>query len=210
MGFNHEKWGKRIQARSDMTGYVYHLTKPVTDANGTVLLNEVERLAKILQERKLNGSSTQSGFITGDRKAVCFQDTPISGLVQNVYHEKVYHNELGGKNRYSYAGLIFPKIYIYNMGGRPVLYERSDIAKSILPSNEHWRIVDFNFSDLNNIVDWTHEREWRLPLDEFHFTLENTTILIADQHAYRYLMELLPADDLKRVQGIVQINPLIY
>ena len=37
--------------------------------------------------------------------------------------------------------------------------------KSILPSDEYWRIVNYDLSDNKYMVDWTHEWEWRVPGD---------------------------------------------
>ena len=210
MGFTEEKWGNRIKRRSDMSGFVYHLTKAEIDSNGKEVLSAFERLLKIISERKINGSTTKSGFIIGNRKAVCFQDAPISGIVQNVFHENTYREDLGGKIRYTYLGLAFPKPYIFRNGGRPVLYEKKEIAKKILPENEWWRIVDYNLSDKNKIIDWTHEREWRMPTDSFHFELSKAAILIPNNDLHKSLIEELPKEDLKSIFGMVQISPIIY
>lgn len=207
---NAEKWAKRIRYRTDLSGFVYHLTKAETNIDGKENLGALDRLVKILTERKLIGSSTQSGFITGNKRAICFQDAPISGIVQNVLHENSYRDELGGKVRYTYLGLAFPKSYIFQQGGRPVFYEEKEKAKKILPPEEHWRIVDFSLLDKDNIIDWTHEREWRLPADEFHFKLSQAIILLPNEERYRELIEKLSEDDLKAVMGLIQISPLVY
>lgn len=210
MGFNVDKWQRRIQSRTDISGFVYHLTKAELDENGKVTTHALDRLIKILKEGKINGSTSESGFITGNRKAVCFQDAPISGIVQDVAHENMYRDELGGKIRYTYVGIAFPKTYVFQKGGRPVLYEEKEIAKKILPPEEHWRIVDFNISNKNNIIDWTHEREWRMPVDEFHFDIEKATVLLPNQHRYKELIEKMSEDELKSLLGIIQISPLIF
>lgn len=210
MGYDVEKWSKRIQHRTDLSGFVYHLTKAELDNNGKTVMDALDRLVKIITERKLNGSSTESGFITGKRKAVCFQDAPIQGIVQNVLHENSYKAELGGKTRYTYLGVAFPKAYIFQQGGRPVFYEEKETAKKILPPDEYWRIVDFSLMDKENIVDWTHEREWRLPADEFHFDISKAVVLLPNRERYKNLIEKLSEEDLKAIQGIIQISPLIY
>ncbi|MGM0861432.1 MAG: DUF2971 domain-containing protein [Bacillota bacterium] len=210
MGYDVERWSKRIRYRTDLSGYVYHLTKAELGSDGKVTMKVLDRLIKIITERKLIGSSTQSGFITGSRRAVCFQDAPIQGIVQNVLHENSFRKELGGKIRYTYLGLAFPKSYIFQQGGRPVFYEEKEIAKKILPSDEHWRIVDFNLNDRENIVDWTHEREWRLPSDEFTFDLTKVTVILPNSELHKEFIEKLPADDLKTITGMIQITPLVY
>lgn len=209
MAFTEGKWTKRIQYRTDLSGYVYHLTKAEI-SKGKEILSALDRLLKIISERKINGSTTESGFITGNRKAVCFQDAPISGIVQNVLHEDSYRKELGGKIRYTNFGLAFPKPYIFRNGGRPVFYEDKEIAKKILPRDEWWRIVDYNLTDGKNIVDWTHEREWRMPTNEFNFDLSKATILVPSSARYRELIEKLPDSDLNDILGIIQTSLLKY
>jgi len=210
MGYNYEHWAKRIQYRTDLSGFVYHLTKPKSDSPEDIVTAVTERLIKIIQERKLIGSSTQSGFITGNRKAVCFQDAPISGIVQNVVHEGAFRRELGGKIRYVGLGLAFPKSYIFQQGGRPVMYEKKETAKKILPKDEWWRIVDFNLMDRENIVDWTHEREWRLPADEFHFDLSRAVILLPNSDIHKLFLRKMADEDLQTINGIIQTSPLVF
>lgn len=65
-----EEWKKRIARRSDMTCSLVHLTKDAVIGGEKV--NAIDVLIKILKERKLVGSTTESGFIVGSRKAVCF------------------------------------------------------------------------------------------------------------------------------------------
>ncbi len=33
----------------------------------------------------------------------------------------------------------------------------------MLPKEEYWRIVKLDNSDHRNVIDWTYEREWRIP-----------------------------------------------
>ncbi|WP_281976053.1 DUF2971 domain-containing protein [Halobacillus litoralis] len=210
MGYSVDAWRRRIQYRNDLSGYVYHLTKSSIDEDGNQVMSALDRLLKIIKERKLNGSSTESGFITGNQKAICFQDAPISGIVQNVAHENTYRQELGGKVRYTYVGLAFPKPYIFQNGGRPVFYEEKEKAKRILPPEEHWRIVDYSLLNENNIIDWTHEREWRMPRNEFYFEIPKATILLPNQELYVELLAKLSKEELQEFFGFIQISPLIY
>lgn len=210
MGYDLEKWAKRLQYRTDLSGFVYHLTKVDLDDDGNRIMEATERLVKIIKERKLNGSTTQSGFITGNRKAICFQDAPLSGIAQNVVHEREFKKELGDKVRYVGVGLAFPKSYIFQQGGRPVMYEKKETAKKILPKDEWWRIVDFDLTNKENIIDWTHEREWRLPADEFNFDLTKVVILLPNGERYKEFIERLPSEDLTQIRGIIQTSPLVF
>ena len=210
MGYDLKKWVNRMKSRTDLSAYTYHLTKSELNEKGEVTMESLDRLLKIIKEKKLIGSNTQSGFITGNRKAVCFQDAPISGITQNIMHEQDFREDLGGKVRYLAFGLAFSKVYIFQEGGRPVLYEKKEIAKEILPRNEWWRIVNFDLDDEDNLIDWTHEREWRLPLDEFHFDLSFAIVILPNEHMYRKFIEKVPSEDLKSIKGIIQAGAVIY
>lgn len=169
---NYDELKKRIATRNDMTLNIVHLTKSTETEN----LDDV--LIKILKDKKLKGSTTKSGFIVGNRKAVCFQDTPLYSLTQNVYYEqKIIEENKDRKQRYYGAGLMFKKQYIYRKGGRPVIYDKTEEAKLYLPPTEYWRIVNLDLLNKNSIVDWTHEREWRVP-DDLEFELSEVKLIL--------------------------------
>ena len=81
MEYTQKLWTERMWSRSDMSMYVAHLTRETEE------LTSLDVLIKILNDKKIKGS-TNSGFIRGSEKAVCFQDAPLNGLSQNVRHEK--------------------------------------------------------------------------------------------------------------------------
>ena len=161
MGYSIVEWRDRYRHRTDLSSYLVHLTKPKYDNQGEILRDSMEVLNKILDSQKLKGSTTKTGFIIGSNKAVCFQDMPLSGVTQNTLFEQIRNKE-EAKRRYVPIGIAFPKEYVYRKGGRPVLYEKKEIAEQILPPKEWWRIVNFNLEDDQNLIDWTHEREWRV------------------------------------------------
>lgn len=203
-----EAWGKRLAERSDLTISLIHLTKKNKN------LSEIEVLIKILKERKLVGSIPANGFICGNIPAVCFQDTPLYYLSQNIYYEqKMRQAGEYKKIRYVGVGLMFSKTLVYKKGGRPVIYEKKEKAKKILPPSEYWRIVNYDLSDEDNLIDWTHEREWRVS-DDFHFEL-NEAIVILPKSAIvkRFIKEYVkvfkssPYDDLK---GIISLQELFF
>ncbi|WP_143521829.1 DUF2971 domain-containing protein [Pseudomonas sp. 2995-3] len=183
MRYNKDKWIQRSASRSDITGQVTHLTKRTKDARA------VEILIKILRARVLMGSTTTSGFIVGDTPAVCFQEAPLYSICQNYQYEAMDAKENDRAARYSAYGLMFQKDYVYNKGGRPVLYENTKLAKEILPRDQWWRIVRFDLSNSDSIIDWTHEREWRTP-NNFEFDISNATIIVPNPEAYRDFYEL--------------------
>lgn len=206
MGYNHDKWQKRFTNRSDITLTLTHLTREQKAEDGNTH-SSVDVLIKILKEKKIMGSSGK-GFICGEHTAVCFQDAPLYGTAQNIMHEKDYREELGGKVRYSSNGLIFLKKYVYKKGGRPVIYEKLDVAKSIINREEWWRIVSYNLDDNQNIIDWTHEREWRVKGD-FRFELPQAYVLLGTSGAYKEFVKKAGDEILESIAGITAIAPLI-
>ncbi|WMX55653.1 MULTISPECIES: DUF2971 domain-containing protein [unclassified Peribacillus] len=210
-GYDLEMWRKRSKERTDITGHLTHLTRIPRDNSeplNVVIKRGVDILIKILKERKIIGSNPSQGFIVGNNPAVCFQEAPLYGVCQNIYHEQENRQALGGKNRYDALGLSFAKRYVFEKGGRPVLYEDKDIAKKILPMEEWWRIVSFNLADEGKIIDWTHEREWRVK-EDFKFELSETYVLLLNQATYRYFIEEIDKDTLKELKGIVVLQPIL-
>lgn len=160
-----------------------------------------------LEEQTIVGSS-KSGYVAGRFSATCFQDVPLYSLCQNTYHEQIYRNELGGKIRYSPIGLAFSKSYIYSKGGRPVIYEKLEVAKKLLQEDEWWRIVSFDLSNKQEIIDWTHEREWRLK-GNFEFAIEKAYVLLTNGKSYKKFMNMASPEIIKSVGGIVVLDPIL-
>lgn len=206
MGYTVEEWIRRFENRSDITTTLTHLTRAHENEDGCTL-SSIDVLLKILNERKIMGS-TRKAFIHGEYSAVCFQDAPTYGIGQNILHEKEYRKELGGKIRYSANGLIFLKRYVYKKGGRPVFYEKLEIAKRILPKDEWWRIVSLDLDEKDNIVDWTHEREWRVKGD-FEFELPQVYILLRNSKEYKEFIDKAEKEIIKNIAGITSITPIM-
>ncbi|MFC5701717.1 DUF2971 domain-containing protein [Cohnella faecalis] len=210
MPYTLEQWNKRIGGRTDLSTYITHLTRATSDlTTGKVLM-------KILSDQKIIGSNPGSpGFIVGNNPAVCFQDTPLLSLGQNILHEQDYRKQMEKsgvpkvKVRYLPYGLAFRKVYAYNKGARPVIYESTELAKTLLPEEEHWRIVNFNLSNKENIIDWTHEREWRIKGD-FEFQLSEAVLLVSNETAYKWFIDNDNKNLLKKLAGVVCLRAVIF
>ena len=211
---NASDWRKRISHRSDISIGLVHLTK------GNEELNAFGVLMKILKEQKLVASGNQivngkqRGFICGNQPVVCFQDVPLFSLSENILLEQQIHSENPSSTiRYTPFGLRFDKRYIYKNGGRPVIYESTDIAKKFLPPEEYWRIVKLGLENDENIIDWTHEREWRIKGD-FTFELNEVEILLSDQKSVQNFYEYCKKEDMlhifKKVKAIVTLKSLVF
>ena len=211
---NDKEWGKRISHRTDISMGLVHLTK---GDNG---LGPLSVLMKILEEKTIVGSTNKTvdghsrGFICGNDPVVCFQDVPLYSLSENILWEQQLHSQIPESPiRYSPFGLRFDKRYIFRNGGRPVIYEKTNIAKTFLPKNEYWRIVRLDLENDDNIIDWTHEREWRIKGD-FRFEPNEVEILLSDQYSlkkfYKYCKENDMENLLNEIKGIVILKSLVF
>jgi hypothetical protein len=62
--------------------------------------------------------------------------------------------------RYRFYGIALSKRVVFDAGGRPVIY-LPDAEGIWIPADEKWRQVRYEPPQ----VDFTHEREWRVPGD---------------------------------------------
>jgi hypothetical protein len=193
---------------------VTHLTKPAVDASGLTEeasnLLATENLITILKEGVLRGSTTEKGFIVGNMPAVCFQDAPLYGLIQNVQHE-YQRREKNPRERYRYCGvgLAFSKWYVFTNGGRPVLYEQTETSKNILPPSEYWRIVNFSIRiGGDEVIDWTHEREWRVPR-ALQFERKFAHVVLYDKPCWDHFLANCPPEILYEIYGVTVLKSIL-
>lgn len=132
--------------RADFSHGLVHLTKE----RGTTKPFDV--LKEILASGELQGSGHE-GYVKGSRKAVCLSEIPLSSVYQFASAPEVKDDA-----RYRFYGLAFSKKAVFDAGGRPVIY-LPDKEADWLPDDQKWRHVRFEHSK----VDWTFEREWRVP-----------------------------------------------
>jgi hypothetical protein len=111
-------------------------------------ISPLKVLAEILRDGRIHGSNN-AGFIKGNRPAVCFSEVPLSSARYFIETK-----------RYSPYGIAISKRAAFSMGARPVIY-LPDAEGGWIPAEEKWRQVRFE----HGTVDFTHEREWRLPGD---------------------------------------------
>jgi len=215
MGFTFNDWKERISKRSDITSMLTHLTRPNNEFNDIENESEINRasvdnLIKILNDKCINGSNTSSGFIIGDTPAVCFQDAPLYGIIQNVQNEIDSRKQgKSSKIRYTGNGLLFSKFYVYGKCGRPVIYDRSVDAKRYLPKEQYWKIVNLELTVTpSKTIDWSHEREWRVP-NSFKFTYDLTHIILYDKESYDYFLSKCDSSILKELHGITILKSIL-
>jgi len=143
--------------RQDISDFLIHFTKDVN------LENSFKRLLKIIRDQALIGGD---GFIKGGYKCVCFSEAPLSclkgGLVNPGYYSK-----------YSPFGILLPKTWLYQKGGRPVIYQPDD-EFCLLPENMRWRHVRYEPPK----VDFSWEREWRIQTNLLEFQGQDVSIVV--------------------------------
>ncbi|WFD09026.1 DUF2971 domain-containing protein [Tepidibacter hydrothermalis] len=210
MAYTYSDWEERIKDRTDLTSTLTHLTKPrenIQNLNDDEInILAVNNLIRILKDKEIKGSTTETGYIVGDDTSACFQDAPLNSLIQNIEHEKRRRNQ--GKQRkvrYCGVGLTFRKQFVFNKGGRPVIYEKTKVAEEFLSENEHWRIVNIDLSEDNNIIDWTHEREWRVK-GSLKFNWGTAHIVLPDKECIDYFKEKCPEHILNEIGGISNLK----
>jgi len=202
-----KEWRRRFKYRIDLSSKVTHLTK------GNNCEEAFSNLINILEEKKIYGSTTNKGFICGSKSAVCLQEAPLTAIAENLQYEEMMRQKNGSKIRYLGFGVRFLKHFIYKQGGRPVIYDNTDLAKQYLPESEYWRIVKLDLSNRNNLIDWTHEREWRVP-KFLEFKYSDCEVVLPTPKYYRKFIEYcLDSDNtevLCKIRGIINISSVYY
>ena len=197
-----EKWRGRITYRSDLVARLTHLTGKHVDSDD----DAYDLLWKILTDKVLIASGSQ-GYIIGETKAVCFQEVPLTALAENL----LYENQLGRKS-YSWFGLRVNKGWLFQQGGLPVIYGPKNELKGTLHQNDYWRIVNMNLEKPDEIIDWSHEREWRHP-DDLQFQWEDIEIILKSHKYYRKFVEQCISDNqtdmLKSIRGIIILDSVL-
>lgn len=204
---NKKQWRKRLKYRIDLSSRVTHLTKGRDDDEA------FNNFINILEEKNIVGSTKKRGFICGGIPAVCLQDAPLSVIAENLQYEKILRQEENHKIRYLGFGIRFQKDFIYKQGGRPVIYDNTLEAETYLSPNEWWRIVKLNLSNSGKVVDWTHEREWRVP-KEIVFQYSQCEIIVPSSKYYKKFVEYClnnnRSDILLGIKGINIMSSVYY
>jgi hypothetical protein len=158
--------------RDDLSNKLIHLVRgdTVEDAFG--------RLQAILDEGQLRGGN---GFIRGGYNCVCFTESPIGKLGY------VLASPDRANMRYQPFGVMLDKTFVYNEGGRPVIYQpEEDYTR--LPEDLRYRHVRFDLSNADAPVDHTWEREWRIRTDALRLPVDATTIVLPNRQWRDHLM----------------------
>ena len=72
--------------------------------------------------------------------------------------------------------------------------------------------MNFDLSDANAIIDWTHEREWRVPGD-FTFEVSEATLLFVNSTTYKSFLRKCKESGtnfVDQAKGVVVMDNLLY
>ena len=144
--------------RDDISDKLIHLTRGDTDQ----IAANIFRL--ILEERNLLGGS---GCIKGGYECVCFSEAPISQLSRILAMPSPHGM------RYKPFGLMVNKDWLFERGGRPVIYQ-ADSEFELLLESQRYRHVRYEPGS----VDFTWEREWRIQTRKLPLEPEQTTLVV--------------------------------
>jgi len=149
--------------RFDISDKLIHFTA------GEALEDAFDRLGAIVREGRLIGGSR---MIRGGYRCISFTEAPLAAFAPAFMRQFPF-------TRYSPFGLMFEKNWVFERGGRPVIYQpESDF--DLLPEDLRWRHVRFE-PTREIAIDWTWEREWRIRCDELAFTPAEAVIVVPDE-----------------------------
>lgn len=155
--------------RIDSTYYLYHWVKsdPYLMNQNSDYENAYVTFMKILHDTYLKHGDT---YKTNGEYCICFTESP----------EYFMHSD---KSKYQPFGFKFLKKQIFGLGGRAVIYA-PDYERDLLPESILWRYMrhdPFAITDRTPYgVDFTWEREWRIPEPELA-VLDATSIIVPDR-----------------------------
>lgn len=200
--------------RPDFSIYLAHFTKDSEFCVGQQgdhfasfqEMNAKQRLVSILEQKKI----FMSTMPWTNLPCVCFTECPWSSLLAHT-------------KRYSSYGIGFTKKFIFNKHGAPALYMRANIFEKYRKHEEHraeekemWTFVtpfspeygnEYTRRLLKKVVDYTHEREWRVPEDlKFEYTDVEFIIVKTLDDFYSFPVELKKTLKTANVKVIVMDN----
>jgi hypothetical protein len=181
-----------MMIRDDLSNKLVHLIR------GDTTEDAYRVLERILDECRLKGGN---GMIKGEFNCVCFTETPISKLGYVLTNNTAM--------RYKPLGIMVDKSYVFDRGGRPVIYQADD-EYELLPKELRYRHVRLEWRDGKATVDFTWEREWRIHTDELPLKPEEITVILpkriwrdalSDAHFER-IHRLLASDGIRAAREV--------
>ncbi|MFA5056039.1 MAG: hypothetical protein WC562_07715 [Dehalococcoidia bacterium] len=147
--------------RNDISDKLIHFTGPQDDWD-----RAYSQLKSIIGDRFIRGGN---GMIRSGDRCVCFTEAPLLSLLDGFVNESNY-------SRYSPFGIMVDKAWLFERGGRPVIYQ-SESEYAALPEQLQWRHVRYEPTGITPI-DFTWEREWRIKCERLVFWPNEVGIVV--------------------------------
>lgn len=151
--------GYKMIIRDDLSNKLIHFTR---DLDG---INASDSFYSIVSQRKIIGGGND---IKGGYKCICFTESPIAKFPY-VFSSREFP--------YAPLGVMIDKVWLYEKGGRPVIYQ-ADEEYNLLDESQRYRHKQYN--PLKG-VDFTWEREWRIHADELLLDSSVTTLIVPNR-----------------------------
>ncbi|EMB4649821.1 hypothetical protein [Klebsiella aerogenes] len=158
--------------RIDSTSYLYHWVKSEPHSKSERV--DYENAYKVFLEI-LNCGYLKHGEVikTGYMPCICFTESP----------EYFMHRDT---SKYQPFGFKFHKSKIFELGGRAVIYT-PDYERELIHADMQWRYMRHDPFAISNRtpygVDFTWEREWRLPEPEIDLS-EGLKIIVPNEEFF--------------------------
>lgn len=155
--------------RIDNTAFLYHWVKaePYTRNQTEDYESAYQTFMQILSDTLIKNGDL---YKTNGHPCICFTESP----------EYFMHSD---KSKYQPFGFKYLKRYIFELGGRAVIYA-PDYEKSLIHKDLMWRYMRHDplaYSEKTPYgVDFTWEREWRLP-DTSLSVLDSMSIIVPNE-----------------------------
>jgi len=147
--------------RDDLSNKLIHFTKGTDQESADIFL-------KIISESRLLGGKR---FIKGGYTCVCFTESPVGKLAHILANRHLLNFD------YAPFGVMVDKIWLWNKGGRPVIYQ-SDEEYELLHESQRYRHKRY---EPDKGIDFTWEREWRVLASELPLEPEKTTLIVPNR-----------------------------
>lgn len=159
-------------ARKDISNKLIHFTSGNS-------IEAFKRLNGIIKEQHIDACQR----VRGGFKCVCFTEAPLASLHDGLVNANAY-------SRYAPFGIIFDKKYIFDRGGRPVIYQTEHEFWQ-LPDSLKWRHVRYE----PDAIDFTWEREWRIQCENLEISPETAGIVVPNQYWAERIMRKYNIDE---------------
>lgn len=159
--------------RSDLSQNLFHWVKGDSEQEAYGILLEIIRTGQLLGG---------TGEIRGGYECICFTEAP---------------RELFFKinSRYTAFGVMLGKSAVFDLGGRPVIYQ-SEEEFNLLDESIKWKHVRYE-PTATPAIDFTWEREWRLPMKKLDLSLEETTVIVPNEKWKKRLYEDFESEEIQ-------------